>query len=427
MSSISVNNLGKAYKQYPTRLSRLAEWILPGSKPRHVLKWILKDINFTVNAGEAVGIVGINGAGKSTLLKMITGTIQPTTGSVNTIGRVAALLELGMGFHPDFTGRQNVFMAGLLLGYSVEEVAELMPDIERFAEIGDYINQPVRVYSSGMQVRLAFAVATAHRPDILIIDEALSVGDAAFQRKCFQRIESYQAAGTTLLFVSHNIETIKSLCDQAIFIHQGRIEAAGEAKDVCDAYEQMLFGKSVRNRTVSNASMSAAIFDISLANALIEKQYGDGSAEISDVSLRDGGNQSINVISERVPFSVNYRVTFNEYSRGVKFGMMIKSVDGVCIYGTNTGGQPFKQEFHPGEEVNIKFQLRGNLVPGTYYLNVGATREGIDAPEFMHRRVDTAIFRVVQAYPNVAMGYANMFAVPMLTSGVGNPDTEINL
>ncbi|MEN4100658.1 MAG: ATP-binding cassette domain-containing protein, partial [Anaerolineaceae bacterium] len=166
MSAITVSHLGKAYKQYPNRWARLIEWIDPRGKPRHRLHWVLQDINFTVQPGEAVGIVGINGAGKSTLLKMITGTTQPTTGSVQINGRVAALLELGMGFHPDFTGRQNAVMAGQLLGLAVEEIAALMPEIEAFAEIGEYIDQPVRVYSSGMQMRLAFSVATARRPDV---------------------------------------------------------------------------------------------------------------------------------------------------------------------------------------------------------------------------------------------------------------------
>ena len=179
MGAIVVTSLGKAYKQYPTRWSRLAEWVIPG-RPRHKLKWVLRDVSFSVQPGEAVGLIGINGAGKSTLLKLITGTTQPTTGTVFMEGRVAALLELGMGFHPDFTGRQNVYMAGQLLGMTVEEIAALMPEIEAFAEIGDYMDQPVRVYSSGMQMRVAFSVATARRPDILIVDEALSVGDAYF-------------------------------------------------------------------------------------------------------------------------------------------------------------------------------------------------------------------------------------------------------
>ena len=223
MGTITVTNLGKAYKQYPTRWSRLAEWVTPGHRPRHSLKWVLQAIDFTVNPGEAVGIIGINGAGKSTLLKMITGTTQPTTGGVHIAGRVAALLELGMGFHADFTGRQNAFMAGQLLGYSVEEIARLMPEIEAFAEIGDYIDQPVRVYSSGMQMRLAFSVATAHRPDVLIVDEALSVGDAYFQAKCYKRVAEYKEEGTTLLLVSHS-PAMREHCDRAIMLKNGRVE-----------------------------------------------------------------------------------------------------------------------------------------------------------------------------------------------------------
>ena len=214
MGRISVNGLGKAYKQYEGRWARLAEWLPFSGAPRHRLKWVLQDISFEVSPGEAVGIVGINGAGKSTLLKMITGTTQPTAGSVNVTGRVAALLELGMGFHPDFTGRQNAIMAGQLLGYSVEEIARVMPAIEAFAEIGEYIDQPVRVYSSGMQMRLAFSVATAIRPDILIVDEALSVGDAYFQHKSFDRIRDYGLQGTTLLIVSHDKGAIQGICDR---------------------------------------------------------------------------------------------------------------------------------------------------------------------------------------------------------------------
>jgi len=240
MGTITVTNLGKAYKQYPNRWSRLAEWVLPGSKPRHSLKWVMQGVSFSVQPGEAVGIIGINGAGKSTLLKMITGTTQPTTGSVHITGRIAALLELGMGFHPDFTGRQNAFMAGQLLGYSVEEIAHLMPDIEAFAEIGDYIDQPVRVYSSGMQMRLAFSVATAHRPDVLVVDEALSVGDAYFQHKSFDRIRAFRKQGTTLLIVSHDKAAIQSICDHAILLNGGKLAMAGQPEAVMDYYNAML-------------------------------------------------------------------------------------------------------------------------------------------------------------------------------------------
>src|SRR5450759_1575130 len=248
MGPITVAQLGKAYTQYNNRWSRLAEWLIHGHKPQHSLKWVLQDISFTVAPGEAVGIIGINGAGKSTLLKMITGTTVPSTGNVNITGRVAALLELGMGFHPDFTGRQNAYMAGQLLGMSVEEIASLMSEIEAFAEIGDYIDQPVRVYSSGMQMRVAFSVATARRPDVLIVDEALSVGDAYFQHKSFDRIREFGKQGTTLLIVSHDKGAIQGICDRAILLNAGRFAMQVEPEAVMDYYNAMLANH--QNQTV---------------------------------------------------------------------------------------------------------------------------------------------------------------------------------
>ena len=247
MGSISVQNVSKAYKQYSSRFGRLLEWVAPGHAVRHQLKWILRDVSFDVKQGEAVGIVGINGAGKSTLLKMITGTTQPTRGSISVQGRVAAMLELGMGFHPDFTGRQNVIMAGQLLGPPVEEIMANMPAIEAFAEIGDAIDQPVRVYSSGMQMRLAFSVATFRRPDILIVDEALSVGDAYFQHKSFDRIRSYREQGTTLMIVSHDKTAIQSICDRAILLNEGRLEKQGEPEEIFDYYNALLAGREGRS------------------------------------------------------------------------------------------------------------------------------------------------------------------------------------
>lgn len=245
MGLIIVKKLGKAYKQYHNRWGRLIEWISPNnSRRRHTLKWVLKDINFSVDPGKAIGILGVNGAGKSTLLKIIAGTTQATDGHIEMSGKVAAMLELGMGFHPDFTGRQNAFMAGQLLGIDATEMSMLIPSIESFSEIGDYFDQPVRVYSSGMSVRLAFAVATAKRPDILIVDEALSVGDAYFQHKSFRRIRQFQEEGTTLLLVSHDIAAIRSLCDQAIWLDGGTIRLKGETKDVVDAYAAALYEKS---------------------------------------------------------------------------------------------------------------------------------------------------------------------------------------
>lgn len=397
---ITVSNLGKAYKQYPSRWSRLAEWLDPRNKPHHQQHWVLKDINFTVNPGEAVGIIGVNGAGKSTLLKMITGTTQPTTGSVFITGRVAALLELGMGFHPDFTGRQNAYMAGQLLGYTVEEISALMPEIEAFAEIDEYMDQPVRVYSSGMQVRLAFAMSTASRPDVLIIDEALSVGDAAFQRKCFQRIEDYRAKGTTLLFVSHDIETVKKICDRAIFIKEGRLAHWGVAKRVCDEYERYLFGARLSTRAGQPSGKSTqkgqegSQFDPSLV-ASCEVIYGNGKAEIEACWLANLEGERINIVEAGSPFLWCYRVRFHQRVIHPVFAMMLKTREGIAIYGVDSTKLAFQpRSYDAGEVMEVEFRLENPLAPGVYYLNCGVRQDGGENIEFLCRRVDAALLRV---------------------------------
>lgn len=322
---IAVTNLGKAYKKYPTRWSRLAEWIIPWAGPRHSLHWVLRGVSFHVAPGEAVGIIGINGAGKSTLLKMITGTTQSTTGNVHISGRVAALLELGMGFHPDFTGRQNVFMAGQLLGYSVEEIARLIPEIESFAEIGDYIDQPVRVYSSGMQMRLAFSVATARRPDVLIVDEALSVGDIYFQHKSFDRIRKFRKQGTTLLIVSHDKQAIQSICDRAILLNGGQMAMQGAPEAVMDYYNAMLAEKE-------NATVQQRILD----DGKVQTISGTGEAVVTSIALIDEAGQVVEVVD--VGQSVRLRIEI-EARRAIErlvLGYGIKDRLGQVMYGTNT-------------------------------------------------------------------------------------------
>lgn len=237
---ISVSHLGKAYKQYSSIWSRLLSWTAPLFLDKSEQKWILQDLNFALHNGESLGIIGVNGAGKSTLLKLITGTSIPTTGAIKVNGRVAALLELGMGFHPDFTGRENAIVAGQLLGLSTKTITSLMPAIEEFAEIGEYIDRPTRIYSSGMQVRLAFSVATAVRPDILIIDEALSVGDSYFQHKSFERIKEFSRMGTALLIVSHDRWAIQNICSRALLIDGGRIVIDGKPDIVTDYYNAVI-------------------------------------------------------------------------------------------------------------------------------------------------------------------------------------------
>lgn len=356
MSTIIVSGLGKAYKQYDSRWGRLAEWVLPGSKPRHKLKWVMQDVSFSVNPGEAIGIIGINGAGKSTLLKMITGTTQPTTGSVTVLGRVAAMLELGMGFHPDFTGRQNAYMAGQLLGHSVEDIARLMPEIESFAEIGDYIDQPARVFSSGMQVRLAFSVATAIRPDILIVDEALSVGDAYFQHKSFNRIREFSKQGTTLLIVSHDKQSIQSICDRAILLNAGRVAMEGDPESVMDYYNALLAEKQDQK-----------IKRLPGAGGKIQTVSGTGEAGVIDITLLDTEGRRIEAVN--VGQRVRLRMEVEAYAdvERLVLGYGIRDRLGQVMYGTNTDlKKQALENVTAGSRWTFDFEFDANMGPGSY-------------------------------------------------------------
>jgi lipopolysaccharide transport system ATP-binding protein len=356
MGRIQVNNLGKAYKQYPGRWSRLAEWLTPGNAVRHQLKWVLQDINFNVEPGEAVGIIGINGAGKSTLLKLITGTAQSTTGQVSITGRVAALLELGMGFHPDFTGRQNAIMAGQLLGMTAQEVTDLMPHIEAFAEVGDYIDSPVRVYSSGMQMRLAFSVATARRPDVLIVDEALSVGDAYFQHKSFDRIREFRKLGTTLLIVSHDKAAIQSICDRAILLDGGKLTKAGTPEEVMDYYNARLAERE-------NITIRQTI----LADGKIQTSSGTGEATVADIALIDAHGERCEVLDVGSPITLQVKVMVNAPIPRLVLGYMIKDRLGQVMYGTNTHIKSLPlEDVKSGESITYNFAFPLNLGPGSY-------------------------------------------------------------
>lgn len=384
MGTITVSNLGKAYKQYPTRWSRLAEWMIPGSKPRHSLKWVMQDISFTISPGEAVGIMGVNGAGKSTLLKMITGTTQPTNGSVHITGRVAALLELGMGFHPDFTGRQNAYMAGQLLGYKIEEITRLMPEIEAFAEIGDYIDQPVRVYSSGMQVRLAFSVATVVRPDVLIVDEALSVGDVYFQAKCYKRVAEYKEAGTTLLLVSHSPGDVVKHCDRAIFLKDGRINADGPARDISNFYLDALFGKSKAKKEISPKNQDATNLLLSMGSADVfetrpgynkkEHRWGQGGAAILDYMIISNGEKFPSRIESGANTDFYFKVSFDKDFDNVVPGFLIKTLEGIFLYGTNSFvASKGREHLHArdGDVCVYRFSLPVSLNEGHYLVSFG--------------------------------------------------------
>jgi lipopolysaccharide transport system ATP-binding protein len=330
--------------------------MLPLRGPRHALKWVLRDISFQVAPGEALGLIGINGAGKSTLLKLITGTTQPTTGSVQTSGSVAALLELGMGFHPDFTGRQNVLMAGQLLGMQVPEILELMPQIEAFADIGDYMDQPVRVYSSGMQMRVAFSVATARRPDILIVDEALSVGDAYFQHKSFDRIRQFRQQGTTLLLVSHDKQAIQSVCDRAILLDGGRLARQGKPEEIMDYYNALIAERE--NATVRQTEHK---------EGKVQTVSGTGEATVTDIALLDVAGQPLEVVDVGAPVTLQVTVEAKADIPRMVLGYMIKDRLGQPIYGTNTHLKELPLEgVRAGEKIVYRFAFPMNLGPGSY-------------------------------------------------------------
>ncbi len=364
MGTIVVRHLGKAYKQYPTRWSRLAEWVLPMFGLRHKLKWILQDISFQLAPGESVGIIGINGAGKSTLLKLITGTTMPTMGSVHITGQVSALLELGMGFHPDFTGRANAYMAGQLLGMTVDEITTLMPSIEAFADIGEYIDQPVRMYSSGMQVRLAFALATARRPDVLIIDEALSVGDAYFQHKSFERIREFRKLGTTLLIVSHDKAAIQSICDRAILLDAGRLAKQGNPEEVMDFYNARIAERGDDSTVTQNTD----------AEGRTQTSSGTGEATVTDIQLRNSDGEALEIVNVGTDVTLCVKVRVNAPIERLVLGYMIKDRLGQQMYGTNTHHMQLPLDgMAAGDEAEFRFSFPLNLGPGSYSVTTALT------------------------------------------------------
>ncbi|POR55918.1 lipopolysaccharide transport system ATP-binding protein [Paraburkholderia eburnea] len=419
MGSITVTGLGKAYKQYFSQWSRLAEWVDPRKRPRHRLRWVLSDINFSVEPGEAVGIVGINGAGKSTLLKIITGTTQPTKGSVSIHGRVAALLELGMGFHPDFTGRQNAFMAGQLLGHSIAEIERLMPSIEAFAEIGEYIDQPVRVYSSGMQVRLAFSVATAVRPDVLIVDEALSVGDRYFSQKSFDRIQSFLDSGTTLLFVSHDSTAIKTLCDRAVLMEGGRITMMADPESVIDRYNGLLLERANKLSDKPAALAQPKTAQESTQPALQEDagrhaggRHVDGfremhaqvdSGEVALTSFRvfDKDNREVVAVNSGEEITIRYSIKALKDLDDLYMGFSIRNNLAVSIFNTNTHAlHRDPVALNQGESCEVVFRMKLPLQAGQYGLCMGIASGALGPAGFSRYLINVVNAEVIEVMGN---------------------------
>ncbi|SEP46913.1 ABC transporter ATP-binding protein [Pseudomonas sp. Snoq117.2] len=355
MSLMQVSGIGKAYRSYRSEWQRFARWFGMKTVPAEEI-WVLKNVNFTIEAGQAIGIVGQNGAGKSTLLKMITGTLQPTEGSIKVNGRIAAILELGMGFNPELTGRQNAYHAAGLMGYSADQIRKAMPDIYEFAEIGHYFDEAVRTYSSGMQMRVAFAVATAFRPEILIVDEALSVGDAYFQHKSFNRIKEFQEQGTTLLIVSHDRASIQVLCDRAILLEKGTVIKDGAPEEVMDFYNALIAEKE--NSTVQIKQM---------ADGRTQTVSGTGEITVEEIAILSDVGVPIEYVDVGQPVTLRVVAKAHQNIERLVLGYGIKDRLGQVMYGTNTHLKDQALEnVKAGKRVEFKIAFNMNLGPGSY-------------------------------------------------------------
>ena len=366
MAILAADKLGKAYKRYPSSRERLVEWVSFGRTVRHEDVWVLKDVSFEIDAGESVGIVGANGAGKSTLLKIITGTTLATAGRIDVSGRVAAILELGMGFHWEFSGRENAMMAGQLAGIDAATMRALLPEVEAFAEIGDYIDMPLRTYSSGMVVRLAFSIATAQRPDILIVDEALSVGDAYFEHKCIDRIRRFRKDGTTLVFVSHAAATVKTLCGRALLLDHGYLIRDGAPDGVLDYYNAIIARREVEYQIVQAASRGSESRTT---------RSGSGKARIDDVELLQGGRPARALVSGQAA-SVRVRISAPHAIDALTVGVLIRDALGNDIFGTNTEHLGVQApSLDSGAAIECEFMLHKLTVgTGRYSLTVALHR-----------------------------------------------------
>ena len=397
--AIKVENLNKCYQIYDKPRDRLLQMLMQGRRKYYHEFWAVKDVSFEVKKGETVGIVGRNGSGKSTLLQIICGILNATSGTVQTRGRIAALLELGSGFNPDFTGRENVYMNAALLGLSQDEISDRYGAIAAFADIGDFIDQPVKTYSSGMLVRLAFAVQAQVSPDILIVDEALAVGDAKFQAKCFERLRQLKEEGTSILLVTHTSEQVVTHCSRALLLDAGQVVEAGAPRLVVNCYLDLLFGKerinhsenkkicsdetlSLTSNSINSEILSSDldIFSTRPGYNPHEYRWGDGSAEIIDYYFLSGGELFPSAISNGQTVTLGVSVKFVEELVRPILGVTIKTKEGVTIYGVNSETlevDEFKNFGKVGSAVHAEIVFTCRLAAGDYFVSLGlATKHG---------------------------------------------------
>ncbi len=390
--AISVSHIEKIYKLYDRRSDRIREALLPMGKKRHKDHYALKDVSFDVGTGECVGIIGTNGSGKSTMLKIITGVLNPTEGSVSVNGRISALLELGAGFNMEYNGLENVYLNGTMMGFSRKEIDKRLDDILSFADIGDYIYQPVKTYSSGMFVRLAFAVAINIDPEILIVDEALSVGDVFFQSKCYHKFEEFKAAGKTILFVSHDLSSIAKYCDRVVVLNKGDKLAEGGPKEMIDLYKQVLVGQFAHEKDPEYKD----ILEDKMSESTDMLEYGSEDARITEYYVTDSKGLKTNALIKGSEFTIHMHVKFARDVKQPIFAFTIKDVKGTEITGTNTMFEKaFLDDAKAGEEFDITFTQNIDLQGGQYLLSFGVTGYKLDDFTVYHRLYDALDITVI--------------------------------
>jgi len=413
-SPIRLDAIGKCYRIFRNPQDRFKQALLDrfrnvvGSPRIGTLyreHWALSNVSFEMHAGEAIGILGRNGAGKSTLLQIIAGTLEPTSGTVKTCGRITALLELGSGFNPEFTGRENVFLNAQILGMSRDETQKRFGDIASFADIGDFIDQPVKTYSSGMMMRLAFAVQTVLDPDVLIVDEALSVGDARFQEKCFRKLRSLRERGTTILFVSHDINAVTSFCDRAILLEGGRLLASGKPNDVAKTYLELLYSsdsaESASVRTLGgDAGVVPRVASSSSAQAtqpraaVQDHRFGSRRVEILTVGIFDETGRSTDVLTSGSHYRIVQRVIAHEHVKNLSSGFIIRNKRGIDLFGiTNKTAGLDIPDLSEGDVFEVVVEIDAWLAAGDYFLQ--AANAGEDGAQY-DCKLDALHFRVVQ-------------------------------
>ncbi|MBL0318833.1 MAG: ABC transporter ATP-binding protein [Alphaproteobacteria bacterium] len=435
---LTLDDITKTYFLFAHPTDRIKQWLFGPSKTYYEAIKALHSTTFSVKRGETVAIIGKNGSGKSTLLQIIAGTLPPTSGTLKLNGKIAALLELGSGFNPEFTGIENIHINAAILGLTKPEIEGKLDSIIQFSGIGDAIYHPVKTYSSGMFVRLAYAVTTATNPDILIVDEALAVGDERFQRKCFAHMEDFRSRGGTILFVSHSMPTVLELCNRAILIDQGEILLDASPKQVVSLYHKLLFAptehqlkirEAIRSQTAVSADTNFSLlaqqpigetvleshFDPSLIPETTIS-YQSSGAEILNVSITDMDGKPVNMLLPRHPYKVDYVVRFDHVAPGLMCGMMIKTKSGVHIGGKSTLiPTDICHTLVAGSHLNVSFTFTCLLAPDIYFLNCGCSGTIGQESTFLHRIVDAAAFKVLPEIDISPSGIVDFLIEPSFT------------